>query len=39
MERVLQKDKAEKLMESGVQIMDPARIDIRGTLIAGKKSV
>ena len=37
MERVLQKDKAEKLMESGVQIMDPARIDIRGTLIAGKE--
>ena len=36
MERVLQKNKAEKLMETGVQIMDPTRIDIRGTLIAGK---
>lgn len=37
MERVLQKDKAEKLMESGVHILDPTRIDIRGTLIAGKE--
>ena len=36
MERVLQKNKAERLMESGVQIMDPTRIDIRGTLKAGK---
>ena len=36
MERVLQKNKAERLMESGVQIMDPSRIDIRGTLKAGK---
>ena len=36
MERVLQKNKAERLMESGVQIMDPTRIDIRGTLEVGK---
>ena len=36
MERVLQKNKAERLMESGVQIMDPTRIDIRGTLKTGK---
>ncbi|MSQ80950.1 MAG: UDP-N-acetylglucosamine diphosphorylase/glucosamine-1-phosphate N-acetyltransferase [Candidatus Methylopumilus sp.] len=36
MERNYQLMTAQKLMEQGVTIMDPARIDIRGELIAGK---
>ncbi|MBA58759.1 MAG: UDP-N-acetylglucosamine diphosphorylase/glucosamine-1-phosphate N-acetyltransferase [Gammaproteobacteria bacterium] len=36
LERALQKNKAELLMEAGVQIMDPSRLDVRGNLQAGK---
>ena len=36
LERVYQTEQAEKLMLSGVTIADPARLDIRGTLITGK---
>lgn len=36
LERALQMNKAEALMASGVQVMDPARLDIRGTLAAGQ---
>ena len=35
-ERLLQKDLAEDLMEQGVSLLDPARLDIRGTLTCGK---
>ena len=38
-ERLLQKKLAEDLMEQGVSIMDPARLDIRGTLVCGKNVV
>jgi len=36
LERFYQREYAEKLMEEGVTIYDPARLDIRGELIAGK---
>jgi bifunctional UDP-N-acetylglucosamine pyrophosphorylase/glucosamine-1-phosphate N-acetyltransferase len=35
LERILQFDQAEKLMLQGVQLFDPARIDVRGTLKCG----
>ena len=36
LERVYQMRQAEELMDAGVHIIDPARIDIRGNLSAGK---
>ena len=36
LERALQMNIAEKLMDQGVQIMDPARLDVRGELRVGK---
>ena len=36
LERVYQMREAEKLMNAGVHILDPARIDIRGNLSVGK---
>ena len=36
LERVYQMRQAEKLMDAGVHILDPARIDIRGNLNVGK---
>ena len=36
LERALQMNKAEQLMTEGVQVMDPARLDIRGDLAAGR---
>jgi len=36
LERVFQRQKADELMQAGVTLADPARIDIRGELIAGK---
>jgi len=36
LERALQMNKAEEFMASGVQVMDPSRLDIRGTLSAGQ---
>lgn len=36
LERVYQTRQAEKLMDAGVHILDPARIDIRGSLSVGK---
>ena len=36
LERAYQKEQTEKLMKAGVTLADPARIDIRGTLSAGK---
>ncbi len=36
LERAYQKEQAEKLMLAGVTLADPNRIDIRGTLSAGK---
>jgi len=35
LERVYQRQQAEKLMEAGVTIADPARIDVRGSLVCG----
>lgn len=35
-ERYHQRKQAETLMQAGVHLMDPARIDIRGTLTAGR---
>jgi bifunctional UDP-N-acetylglucosamine pyrophosphorylase/glucosamine-1-phosphate N-acetyltransferase len=35
LERIVQLVKAEQLMLSGVTLMDPARLDIRGTLVTG----
>jgi bifunctional UDP-N-acetylglucosamine pyrophosphorylase / glucosamine-1-phosphate N-acetyltransferase len=35
LERVYQKVRAEALMEQGVMLLDPARIDVRGTLTCG----
>lgn len=39
LERCYQRRLAEKLLREGVMIMDPARIDVRGVLIAGKDVV
>ncbi|TCP13007.1 UDP-N-acetylglucosamine pyrophosphorylase /glucosamine-1-phosphate N-acetyltransferase [Crenobacter luteus] len=36
LERVLQANQARALLEAGVQLLDPARIDIRGTLAHGR---
>ena len=36
LERALQMNIAEKLMDQGVQLMDPARLDVRGELRVGK---
>ena len=36
LERALQMKTAEELMAEGVQVMDPARLDIRGNLTAGQ---
>lgn len=36
LEREYQRRQAECLMEAGVQLMDPARFDVRGTLDAGR---
>ena len=38
-ERVLQRRQAEALMASGVTVMDPARLDIRGRVAAGRDCV
>ena len=35
LERVIQRNQAQALMEQGVTFMDPARFDLRGTLTAG----
>jgi len=39
LERILQKNKAEELMQQGVTLRDPARFDLRGTLKAGRDVV
>jgi bifunctional UDP-N-acetylglucosamine pyrophosphorylase / glucosamine-1-phosphate N-acetyltransferase len=36
LERIHQRDIANKLLEQGVTLLDPARIDIRGTLTVGR---
>ena len=36
LERALQIKTAQQLMDQGVQLMDPARIDVRGILVAGR---
>ncbi len=36
LERILQMKHAERLMQEGVQLMDPARFDLRGNCSAGK---
>lgn len=36
LERVYQRQQAEQLMDAGVRLADPARIDIRGRLISGR---
>jgi bifunctional UDP-N-acetylglucosamine pyrophosphorylase/glucosamine-1-phosphate N-acetyltransferase len=36
LERVYQREYAERLLESGVGLADPARIDIRGALVCGR---
>ena len=36
LERVHQRNVAERLMESGVMLSDPARIDVRGELLCGR---
>lgn len=36
LERIYQRNKANALMEAGVTLLDPARIDIRGELICGR---
>lgn len=36
LEKVYQMRRAEELMEAGVHVIDPARIDIRGNLVVGK---
>ena len=35
LERIYQRQQAEKLMDAGVTITDPARIDVRGSLVCG----
>jgi bifunctional UDP-N-acetylglucosamine pyrophosphorylase/glucosamine-1-phosphate N-acetyltransferase len=39
LERTYQRDQARQLMEQGVHLMDPDRIDIRGSLTCGKDVV
>jgi len=36
LERALQETTAQQLMDQGVQLMDPARIDVRGSLLVGR---
>lgn len=36
LERIHQRSQADALMAAGVQLMDPARLDVRGTLAAGR---
>lgn len=36
LERVVQRRTAERLMEQGVRLADPARIDVRGELVCGR---
>ncbi len=36
LERVYQRQAADRLLETGVQLADPARFDVRGTLAAGQ---
>jgi bifunctional UDP-N-acetylglucosamine pyrophosphorylase/glucosamine-1-phosphate N-acetyltransferase len=36
LERILQREIAQRLLESGVTLSDPARIDVRGELICGR---
>jgi bifunctional UDP-N-acetylglucosamine pyrophosphorylase/glucosamine-1-phosphate N-acetyltransferase len=36
LERRYQREQAERLMEAGVRLMDPARFDLRGTLACGR---
>ncbi len=36
LERVVQRNAAEQLMESGVRMADPARFDVRGELVCGR---
>ena len=36
LERRYQRQQAERLMEAGVRLMDPARFDVRGTLACGR---
>ena len=36
LERVFQRNLADALLEAGVSLADPARIDVRGTLLAGR---
>jgi bifunctional UDP-N-acetylglucosamine pyrophosphorylase/glucosamine-1-phosphate N-acetyltransferase len=36
LERIVQRNLAEKLMEQGVRLADPARIDVRGELCCGR---
>lgn len=35
LERIYQQDIANKLMEQGVMLADPARLDVRGQLVCG----
>lgn len=39
LERFYQRQQAEALMRAGVTVVDPARIDIRGTLTAGRDAI
>ncbi len=36
LERIAQRENAEQLMEQGVRLADPARIDVRGELVCGR---
>jgi len=36
LERIHQRETAEKLLEAGVTLLDPARLDVRGTLTCGQ---
>lgn len=36
LERIFQRDRAERLLEDGVTLIDPARIDVRGELVCGR---
>lgn len=39
LERIWQQRQAEALLRDGVQVVDPARIDVRGELVAGQDSI
>ena len=36
LERTMQREQAERLLDAGVTLADPARIDVRGTLVCGR---